>query len=87
MHQNINIALIAARRWKETNMGLFKKKKIYKVIWAFDSLPMTSTHTEYVKAKDEADAWYKIATQHYAIDCRSISLVEATPTETRNRII
>ena len=67
------------------NMGLFKKKKIYRITWAFDS-QTSCTFTEYVKAKDEADAWYKIATQHYAIDCRSISLVEATPIETRKRI-
>ena len=68
-------------------MGLFKKKKkkIYRVTWAFDS-QTSCTFTEYVKAKDEAEAWYKIATQHYAIDCRSISLIDATPTETRNRI-
>ena len=56
-------------------MGLFKKKKIYKVVLAFDS-HTAFTHTEYVKAKDPADAWHQIAKQHCSIDCRLIIEVD-----------
>ncbi len=59
-------------------MGLFKKKKIYRVIWAFDSYT-SLTHTEYVKATDIADAWRQIAEQHHAIDCRSVIEVNEIP--------
>lgn len=59
-------------------MKLFKKKKIYRVIWAFDS-NTSFTHTEYVKAVDTADAWHQIAKQHYAIDCRFITEVNEIP--------
>ena len=62
----------------ELLMKLFKKKKIYRVIWAFDSQTII-THTEYVKANDAADAWRQIAKQHYAIDCRFIAEVDEIP--------
>ena len=55
-------------------MSWFKKKYVYKVVWAFDS-NTSFTYTEYVKASNEAEAWQKIACQHYAIDCREIEMV------------
>ena len=55
-------------------MAWFNKKYIYRVIWAFDSQTYI-THTEYVKASDEAEAWSQIAKQHYAIDCRNIKRI------------
>jgi hypothetical protein len=55
-------------------MAWFKKKYIYRVIWAFDSQTYI-THTEYVTASDEAEAWSQIAKQHYAIDCRHIKRI------------
>lgn len=59
-------------------MNLFKKKKIYKVTWAFDSRS-NYTFTALVKAHDMAHAWRKVAKKHYlAIDCREVT--EVTPT-------
>ena len=58
-------------------MCWFKKKEkyLYVVEWAFDSRT-SITRREFVRATDAADAWSKIANEHYAIDCRSIKRVE-----------
>ena len=55
-------------------MGWFKPKYLYRVVWAYDS-DTKFTYTEYVKAADAAEAWHKIAKQHYAIDCREVTKV------------
>ena len=52
---------------------LFKKRKIYKVVWAYDI--ECSPDTEYVKAFDIAHAWKKIKRQH-AIPIQVISIEE-----------
>ena len=41
----------------------FKKKYLYKVVWAYDS-ESRYTYTEYVKASDAVNAWLKIKKQH-----------------------
>lgn len=56
-------------------MGLFTKKNIYRVVWKYDSTSRAS-YTEYVKAKDAAEAWHKIAKQHYAIHCEEVVKVD-----------
>ena len=59
-------------------MCWFKKKEeyLYIVEWAYDSIT-SITHREIVKAKDAADAWFKIAKNHaVAIDCRKIKKIE-----------
>ena len=43
-------------------MGLFRKKKIYKVVWRYDAI--CSTYTEIIKAYDMADAWSRVRKQH-----------------------
>lgn len=44
-------------------MCWFKKKKIYKLIWKYDSTGNMS-YTEIVKACDEAEAWRQIRSRH-----------------------
>ena len=43
-------------------MGIFSKKKLYKIVWRYDSL--SYCHTEIVVAKDPARAWKKIKKEH-----------------------
>ena len=50
-------------------MGLFSKKKLYKIVWRYGSL--CYCHTEIVAARDPAKAWKKIKKEHGA----SIDLV------------
>ena len=57
-------------------MSWFKKKKIYKVIWKYDSAS-TLSYTEIVKAYDIADAWAKIRRMHnVAISLESVEALE-----------
>lgn len=55
-------------------MWPFKKKYLYKVVWAYDS-KSNYTYTEYVKASDTANAWAKISKYHISIDCREITKI------------
>lgn len=55
-------------------MWPFKKKYLYKVVWAYDS-ESKYTYTEYVKASETADAWLKIKKNHSSIDCRKITKI------------
>lgn len=50
-------------------MGLFSKKKLYKIVWRYGNL--CYCHTEIVAARDPAKAWKKIKKEHGA----SIDLV------------
>lgn len=53
---------------------LYKPKKTYCVIWSYDSQTQYS-YTEWVKARDMAEAWNKVRKQHgIAINCRKIVL-------------
>jgi hypothetical protein len=53
---------------------IFNKKRIYKVVWAYDS--WLAPTTEYVKARDIAQAWNKIRRQHgLPITCISVEEV------------
>ena len=57
-------------------MCCFKKKKIYKVIWRYDSTS-TVSYTELVKACDVADAWKLVRRMHsVAISMDSIEEIE-----------
>ena len=56
-------------------MGLFAKKNIYRVVWKYYSTDKES-YTEYVKAKDAAEAWYKIRKQHMSIHCVEVIKVD-----------
>ncbi len=57
-------------------MCWFKKKKIYKVIWKYDSISNMS-YTELVKACDEAAAWQFVRRRHsVAITMDSIEEVK-----------
>lgn len=54
-------------------MSLFKKKRLYKIIWAYHSaLP---GYTEIIEAKNPARAWRKIQKQH-ALPIVLVSLEE-----------
>ena len=55
-------------------MCLFKKKKIYKLIWQYDT-PSQYSYTELVKAYDPAHAW-KIIKRGYATAISLISVEE-----------
>lgn len=48
-------------------MGLFSKKKLYKVKWTYGY----GVHTDIVAARDPAQAWKKVKKEHWAL-----SLVE-----------
>lgn len=54
-------------------MFLFKKKKIYKVVWSYclGSRP----YTDLVKAYDVEDAWRRICKKHYTITLISVEEV------------
>ena len=54
-------------------MGIFSKKKLYKIVWRYD--PLSHCHTEIVVAKDHAKAWKKIKKEH-AINIDLVSLEE-----------
>ena len=57
-------------------MSWFNKKKIYKVIWKYDSAS-TLSYTEIVKAYDIAGAWAKIRRMHnVAISLESVEALE-----------
>ena len=57
-------------------MSWFSTKKIYKVIWKYDSTS-TVSYTEIVKAHDIADAWAKIRRTHsVAISLESAEVLE-----------
>lgn len=56
-------------------MWPFKKKYLYKVVWAYDS-KSGYTYTEYVKASDAANAWAEITKHHYSIDCREVTKID-----------
>ena len=59
-------------------MFWFKKKKkyIYKIIWCYQACP-DYLSTEYVKGKDEWDAWKKIKKEHsYSLNCVYIEKVK-----------
>ena len=58
-------------------MCWFKKKKIYKVVWKYDSTS-TVSYTELVKAYDEADAWRLIRKKH------SVAITLDSMEETKN---
>lgn len=56
-------------------MNLFGEKKLYKVVWRYDSF-CTPT-TEIVAAKDPAHAWKKIKKQHsLSIDLVSLKEIK-----------
>jgi hypothetical protein len=44
-------------------MCLFKKKKIYKLTWQFDT-PSQYSYTELIKAYDQAHAWAIVKRAH-----------------------
>lgn len=54
-------------------MCLFKKKKIYKLIWQYDTT--SPYYTELVKAYDQAHAW-KIVKQSHCIAITLVSVEE-----------
>lgn len=54
-------------------MSLFAKKKLYKVVWRYNSF--CTPHTEIVAAKDPAHAWKKVKREH-AIHIDLVSLKE-----------
>lgn len=56
-------------------MFLFKKKKIYKVIWSYWSSGI-NPYTDLVKAYDEEHAWRKIRNQHCTITLISVEEVK-----------
>lgn len=60
-------------------MWPFKKKYLYKVVWAYGSTSKY-TYTEWVKASDTADAWAKITKYHGSIDCRGITKINESKT-------
>lgn len=64
-------------------MWPFKKKYLYKVVWAYDS-KSGYTYTEYVKAFDAANAWAKITKHHYSIDCREVTKIDKEEDEYEN---
>ena len=43
-------------------MGIFIKKKLYKIVWRYSHLGYC--HTESVTARDPAKAWKKIIKEH-----------------------
>lgn len=45
-------------------MSLFRKKYLYKVVWAYGCSLPGYHHTEIIEAKDPAHAWKKIRRQH-----------------------
>ena len=55
-------------------MGLFTKKNLYKIVWAWHD-PGYYSYTEIVKARDAAHAWSKIKRKHFS-DISLISLEE-----------
>lgn len=55
-------------------MCLFKKKKIYKLIWQYDT-PSPYSFTELIKAYDPAHAW-KIVKRIHSIDISLVSVEE-----------
>lgn len=56
-------------------MWPFKKKYLYKVVWAYDS-ESKYTYTQYIKAADPADAWAQATKHHLCIDCREITKID-----------
>lgn len=64
-------------------MWPFKKKYLYKVVWAFDS-ESDYTYTEYVKASDAANAWWEIKKQHRTIDCREVTKIDEEENQYEN---
>ena len=57
-------------------MWPFRKKYLYRVVWAYDS-QTSYTHTEYVNATCIADAWRQTTKLHFGIDCREITKMES----------
>ena len=59
-------------------MWPFKKKKLYKLTWAYGSeyAQRVETYTEYIRATDVADAWRKHKQDHpIATYCIEIEVV------------
>lgn len=54
-------------------MGLFSKKKLYKVVWTYDD--WCEPEIEIVKAQDRYSAWKKVK-RHHAISIIPISIKE-----------
>lgn len=54
-------------------MGLFEKRKLYKVVWTYDS--RCEPEIEIVKAQDRYSAWKKVKRRH-AISILPISIKE-----------
>lgn len=63
-------------------MFWFKKKKqnIYKITWCYLSCPSFPS-TDYVRGKDEWDAWRKIKKEHIWCDLNCIYIEKIDPKE------